>query len=60
MINIDQLAAKNYPIEYWINVYDDYEQGHNYSSREAAEHTSFLMLKGYKSKTIYRIHVRLK
>jgi len=46
--------------EYWINVYDDYDVGHSYRSRSDAECTSKLMLEGFKAKTLYRIHVRLK
>lgn len=46
--------------ECWINVYDDYDIGHTYQTRADAIFTSKLMLEGFKAKTLYRIHVRLK
>lgn len=61
MITAEQLAAKNYPQECWINVYylnkiDGYVYGANMYSRHAAIYAGLRA----SVRPCYRIHVRLK
>lgn len=45
--------------EYWVNVYEE-GQGGKFDRRLAAIKMSYLMLKHGATKTIYRIHVKMK
>lgn len=59
MLTKEQLNSKLYPRECWININQNYKRGIGWSTRQDAMNATDNAA-GVGTKTIYRIHVRLK